>query len=314
MINSPSIGVLVMSYGTPAYKEDVEAYYTHIRKGRKPSDEQLAQLIERYDAIGGTFPLRQHTDQQVSALQRTLDITHQGSVRFQCFQGLKHAVPFVEDGVQAMYEAGITEAVGVVLAPHYSTMSVGSYVKRACTEAERLGIALHCIHSYACHPLLIDLLAQRVQEALQRFSPYPAEEITVLFTAHSLPERILAIQDPYPTELQQTSEAIAQKLRLTNWQFAWQSAGQTGEPWLGPDVLEKIQTLHETADVSRVLVCPIGFVSDHLEVLYDLDVETQAFAAQRGIHFERTRMLNDDPQYMAVLADVIMTQVASFRT
>jgi ferrochelatase len=298
--------VLVMSYGTPAHADDVLAYYTHIRKGRPPSEQQLADLQERYAAIGGTFPLRANTDRQVIALQQALaDARPEWDVV--CVQGLKHATPFVEDGIAHLVDTGVTHAIGIVLAPHYSSMSVGTYIQRAQVAVQGHPLALRCVERYGTHPKLIGLLAARVQE--QR-----TEDTHVVFTAHSLPARILERNDPYPDELLATARAIANVLQLKQWSFAWQSAGQTGEPWLGPDVLEHIDALYAQGVRSRILICPIGFVSDHLEVLYDLDQEAVAHGARLGIDVRRTRMLNDDALYMDVLTDVICAVADGFWT
>ncbi|MCI3923603.1 ferrochelatase [Paenibacillus sp. TRM 82003] len=304
-----AVGVLVMSYGTPESLDQVEAYYTHIRRGKPPTKEQLDDLVSRYDAIvGGFFPLRRNTDAQVAALQETLDRAYP-DIEFVCYQGLKHAEPFIEDGVRAMAADGITRAVGVVLAPHYSTMSVASYIKRAQATAEEVGLTMSFVESYHLHPKLIQAISDRVERALARFTEVDPEEVRVLFTAHSLPERILQMKDPYPEQLLETSRAIAAKTGVTSWQFAWQSAGQTGEPWLGPDVLEELSRLHADEGVDYALVCPIGFVSDHLEVLYDLDIEAQALAKKLGLHLERTEMLNTEALYMETLADVVHDQL-----
>lgn len=299
-----TIGVLVMSYGTPKSLDQVEAYYTHIRHGRPPTKEQLDELVNRYEAIvGGFFPLRRNTDAQVEALQETLDRLYPDS-KYVCYQGLKHAEPFIEDGVQAMAADGITRAVGIVLAPHYSTMSVGSYVKRAQEAAQQAGIRMEFVESYHLHPLMVQAWSERLTRALQKFTEVDPEEVRVLFTAHSLPERIIEMKDPYPEQLLASARAIAERTGVEQWQFAWQSAGRTNEPWLGPDILEEMERLHSEG-VDYVLISPIGFVSDHLEVLYDIDIEAQALARKLGMHLERTEMLNTEPLYMQTLADVV---------
>jgi ferrochelatase len=298
------VGVLVMSYGTPENMEKVEAYYTHIRRGRPPTPEQLADLTSRYESIvGGVFPLRENTDRQVAALQATLDrIAGQG--RYICYQGLKHAPPYIEDGVAAMAADGITEAVGIVLTPQYSSMSVGGYIKRAEMEASRWNIGMSFVEQYHLHPELIAALSERVRRSLDGFGDRRGE-VMVLFSAHSLPESILEIRDPYPEQLLETSRAVAASAGIERWQFTWQSAGQTGQPWLGPDILETLSRL-AAEGVQEVLVTPVGFVSDHLEVLYDLDLEAKKHAAAIGMRLERIGMLNDDPRYMAALADSVL--------
>ncbi|MCD1258163.1 ferrochelatase [Paenibacillus athensensis] len=302
------IGVLVMSYGTPESLDQIEAYYTHIRRGNPPSPEQLAELKARYEAIvGGFFPLRENTNKQVAGLEAELNREHSGDseLEFVCYQGLKHALPYVEDGVEMMVKDGIRQAVGVVLAPHFSTMSVGGYVKRAKEKAAELGLAIDFVLSYHLHPLLLEALSTRVESALERFEGVARDEVRVIFTAHSLPEKILEMNDPYPQQLLETSKAIAERVGLTNWQFGWQSAGQTATPWLGPDILDVLRTITAEEQVKNVLLCPIGFVSDHLEVLYDIDIEAQALASELGLHLERTESLNTDPLYMQTLSDVV---------
>lgn len=306
------IGVLVMSYGTPESLEDVEAYYTHIRRGNAPSAEQLKELKDRYEAIvGGVFPLRENTDRQVEALQAKLN---SGQIQYVCYQGLKHARPFIEDGVEAMVRDGITQAIGIVLAPHYSVMSVGTYIKRAKEKADACGINMEFVESYHMHPELIDVLSRRVTAKLDEFEETGAarDEVRVLFSAHSLPERILAMGDPYRDQLLETSKAIADQASVESWQFTWQSAGRTAEPWLGPDILDTMRELAE-AQVKYVLSAPIGFVSDHLEVLYDLDIEAQALASELDMRLLRIDSLNSDPAYMSVLSDVVRTKAGQLQ-
>ncbi|MBB6673872.1 ferrochelatase [Cohnella nanjingensis] len=299
-----AIGVLVMSYGTPESLDGVEAYYTHIRRGHPPTAEQLEDLTSRYRAIvGGVFPLRENTNRQADALQRTLDETA-GAGKYVCYQGLKHAAPFIEDGIAAMAEDGIAQAIGIVLTPQYSSMSVGGYMKRAKEEADKRGISFAAIESYHLHPALISALEQRVKDGLAKLGG-EREEALVLFSAHSLPARILEMNDPYQDQLLETSRAVAEAAGVKRWQFTWQSAGQTGQPWLGPDILETLETLAKEG-VRAVLVTPVGFVSDHLEVLYDIDLEAKRRAEELGIRLERIDMLNDDGRYMQALAETVM--------
>lgn len=306
------IGVLVMSYGTPESLEQVEAYYTHIRRGNPPSAEQLKELKDRYEAIvGGVFPLRENTDRQVEALQTLLNEQAEEGTEFVCYQGLKHAAPFIEDGVENMAKAGIKRAVGIVLAPHYSVMSVGSYIKRAQERAEALGVGMAFVQSYHLNPLLVETLARRVSARLDQYVEAGADrgDVRVLFSAHSLPERILSMGDPYRDQLMETSKAVADKAGVHKWQFTWQSAGRTAEPWLGPDILDTLQDLSRE-QVEYVLSAPIGFVSDHLEVLYDLDIEAQAVARELDMRLLRTESLNSDPDFIRVLADEVRASLA----
>lgn len=298
-----------MSYGTPESIEGIEAYYTHIRRGHPPTAEQLHDLTSRYEAIvGGVFPLRENTDKQVKALEAMLNEQHPGTT-FVCYQGLKHASPYIEDGVESMAREGIEQAVGVVLAPHYSVMSVGGYIKRAKDKADELGVRMSFVRSYHLHPQLVKALSERVAEGLGKFEGVDKDRVRVIFTAHSLPEKILEMNDPYPEQLLDTSKAIAAEVGISNWQFGWQSAGQTGVPWLGPDILDVLQTISSEKQAEHVLICPIGFVSDHLEILYDLDIEAQKTAKALGLQLARTRSLNTDPLYIETLSDVVFAEL-----
>ncbi|HZU75010.1 MAG TPA: ferrochelatase [Acidimicrobiales bacterium] len=299
------IGVLLMSYGTPATAADVEAYYTHIRRGNEPSPQQLADLHRRYDAIGGTSPLAARTADQAAGVQAALDASHPG--RFRVFLGTKHAPPFIEETVKAMAGEGVTEAVAAVLAPHYSALSVGEYLERARVAADEVGITVHEVRSWHLEPALVGLLADRLGRALQRVGRPPGAT-EVLVTAHSLPSRIVAAGDPYPAQLEETARAVTEAAGVTRWRTAWQSAGRTPEEWLGPDVTEAIEeAAAESAEA--VVVCPAGFTSDHLEVLYDLDIEARAVAHAKGLVFARTDSLNDDPAFCAMLAEVVARAV-----
>lgn len=281
-----TVGVLVMAYGSPATPDDVEAYYTHIRRGRRPTDEQLADLRRRYDAVGGTSTLRARTEAQARVLQGAL------GEDFRVVLGMKHAAPFIEDAAATLGDC--ERIVGLVLAPHHSAMSVGEYLDRA---REAATVPFSAIESWATEPAYVDFLAAAVRDAL---APMP-DDTSVLFTAHSLPKRILDTGDRYPDEVRATAEAVATAAGLDRWRgwaTGWQSAGRTPEPWLGPDVLEVIAEAP-----GGLVVCPCGFVADHLEVAYDLDIEATAAAEARGIPFARTRVLNDDATVLGALAE-----------
>ena len=293
--------VVLMAYGTPRSRNEIEAYYTDIRRGRPPTPELLADLIRRYDAIGGLSPLAARTEAQRAALEAALERRAPG--RFEVVLGLKHAHPMVEEAVADVVARGIRHIVGIVLAPHYSAFSVGQYLARLRAAAEPAGCDVRAIDSWATTPAYVSFLAAEVHRQLVDL---PVDS-KILFTAHSLPERILTSGDPYPTELRTTANwvAAAGALPSDQWSIAWQSAGRTPEPWLGPDVLEAIDELADQG-VPGVLVCPCGFVSDHLEVLYDLDIEAAGRAAARGMAFARTASVNDDPAVMGALADRIL--------
>ena len=295
-------GVVVMAYGTPASLDDVEAYYTHIRRGRPPTDEQLSELTARYQALGGTSPLRAITEAQAARISAALG---DGWV---VALGQKHAAPFIEDAVATLAGAGVSSVVGVVLAPHYSRGSVGEYVGRLQQAAAEHGMAATAVESWHDLPEYVAFLANAVRDGLAGLPP----RTKVLFTAHSLPERVLE-GDPYPDELLASARAVAAAAgldRWAGWGLAWQSAGRTPEPWRGPDVLAVLDDLAGTGRADGVLVCPQGFVADHLEVLYDLDEQAAGRARQLGLAFARTRSLNDDPVVLSALADRVRAAAA----
>jgi ferrochelatase len=298
--------VLLMAYGTPRSRSEIEAYYTDIRRGRPPTAEALAELTARYDAIAspdspGVSPLAARTDDQRVRLQRALDEIAPGE--YHVTLGLKHAEPHIETAVEHLAAAGFERAVGLVLAPHYSSFSIGQYLERACAAAAPFGIALAGIESWATEPAFITFLANDLRA---RLVDMPANT-KVLFTAHSLPQRIIDAGDPYPDELRATAEAVAARVGLrewSQWAIAWQSAGRTPEPWLGPDILQVIDDLAAASEtgVEGLVVCACGFVADHLEVLYDLDLEARQRAERHGLVFARTACVNDDPAVLGALA------------
>jgi len=298
-------GVLLMAYGTPATLADVEPYYTHIRRGRAPSPEKLEELVERYRAIGGASPLLEICQAQAGGLERLLEARDERGIRVEL--GMKHAPPYIEDGVEALLDAGVRRAVALVLAPHYSALSIGEYMTRARDAAgDRLDLLP--VEHWHLTPSYVALLAQRVRSCLGSFPADVRDEVDLVVTAHSLPARILETGDPYPSQLEQSAQAIARETGMERWSVAWQSAGRTPEPWLGPDILEVIGALAE-AGSRGAIVCPAGFVSDHLEILYDLDVECQAVAAEAGLAWRRTGSANADPLFLAALSDVVLDRL-----
>ncbi len=296
------LGVVVMAYGTPASPDDIEAYYTHIRRGRPPTTEQLADLRKRYDAIGGTSPLAARTEAQRVALQRALE--EQAPGQTSVVLGQKHAAPFIEDAAAELAAAGSTRVVGLVLAPHFSRASVGEYQQRLAAAANEHGLQAAGIESWHLEPAYLDFLTDVVRQGLAGMP----ERTKVLFTAHSLPERVL-VDDPYPDQLRTSAAAVADAAgldRWAGWSLCWQSAGRTPEPWRGPDLLEVLRDLADTGRADGALVCPQGFVSDHLEVVYDLDIEARALADELGLAFARTRVLNDMPSVFDALAGRVL--------
>jgi ferrochelatase len=302
MSASPT-GVLLMAYGTPRAPEEIPAYYTDIRRGRPPTPEQLADLTRRYAAIGGISPLAQLTEAQRAALQSALDARAPGE--FVVELGLKHADPKVEAGVAALAARGVARVVGLVLAPHYSALSVGEYHGRASAAAATAGLAFTGIESWAEEPAYVAFLSHEVSSRLRSLP----SNTKVLFTAHSLPARILQQGDRYPDELRATAAAVAAASGLAPfaaWSIAWQSAGRTPEPWLGPDILAVIDELGPSENADGLLVCPCGFVADHLEVLYDLDIEARQRAEAAGLAFDRTASMNADPTVIGALAERVV--------
>jgi ferrochelatase len=301
---SAPTAVLVMAYGTPSRPEDLEPYYTHIRRGRRPPPELLAELRERYEAIGGRSPLLEITRAQASGLRDALRAAGYGDVLVAV--GMKHSPPFLEDAARELVASGVEHVVGLVLAPHYSRMSVQEYGDRVQAALTAEGVReprFTLVGSWATEPGYVSYLATAVDDALARLGS-AAAGAEVVFTAHSLPERIVAAGDPYPDELRATAKAVARAAGLERWSIAWQSAGRTNEPWIGPDVLEVLPRL-VAAGATGVVVCPAGFVADHLEVLYDLDVEAAAEARRLRLPFARTAAPNADPAFVATLAAVV---------
>ncbi|HAK1121623.1 TPA: ferrochelatase, partial [Listeria monocytogenes] len=267
------VGLLVMAYGTPYKDEDIERYYTDIRHGHKPSEEMIADLRGRYHAIGGLSPLAKITEAQAYGLEKALNES-QDEVEFKAYIGLKHIEPFIEDAVEAMHKDGIEEAISIVLAPHYSSFSVEAYNKRAKDAADKLGgLRIKAINDWYKQPKFIQMWADRINETAKQI---PADELldTVLIvSAHSLPEKIKQHNDPYPDQLQETADFIFEKVVVPHYALGWQSEGKTGEPWLGPDVQDLTRELYGREKYKHFIYTPVGFVAEHLEVLYDNDYE-----------------------------------------
>ena len=273
-----------MAYGSPATEADIAAYYTHIRGGKAPSVEALEELTQRYRAIKGS-PLTKITRAQAQALSE-----HTG---LPVFAGMKHAPPFIADAAAEARRAGVERLVGLPLAPHYARMSLGGY-QRALQEAWDRELVF--VPGFYNHPAFIRAVRALLTEALAEGRPE-----RLFFTAHSLPAWIIATGDPYHDQLIESCRLVASGMDLPEWKFAFQSASQTGEPWLGPDLLEAV----EQSGARDVLVCPIGFVADHLEILYDLDVEAQVFARDHGIRIRRTRSFNARREFVDALAQIV---------
>lgn len=304
------IGLLVMAYGTPTKEEDIERYYTHIRRGRKPSPEMLEDLKNRYEAIGGISPLGKITSDQAQKLaERLNDI--QDEIEFKMYIGLKHFEPFIEDAVKEMHEDGITEAVSLVLAPHFSTFSIKSYNGRAQEEAEKLGgLKIVSVESWYKEPKFINYWATKVRNTFNQMTESEKDQAMLIVSAHSLPEKIVQLGDPYPQQIQETAELIAQQADVKNYTVGWQSAGKTPEPWLGPDVQDLTIDLFEKAGYKAFVYAPVGFVADHLEVLYDNDIECKAVTDKVGASYYRPEMPNSQPEFIDALATVVLNKLS----
>ena len=278
--------VVLMAYGSPSEIDDIPAYLADIREGKPVPERAVEELKERYRRIGGRSPLDDHTEAQRAALEHELGLP--------VHVGMKHWRPRISEAVEAALAGGAERIVGLVLAPHYSRLSIAGYRSRL---EDALGgrAELVFVESWHDHEPFIDVLADRVR----------GTHAHVVFTAHSLPERILRDGDPYRDQLLETSRLVAERAGLDSWSFAFQSASATGEPWLGPDILEELDRLRAKG-VEKVLVCPVGFVSDHLEILWDLDVEARDRARELGLELERVESLNADPAFVRALAYLVL--------
>jgi ferrochelatase len=277
-----------MAYGSPATEAEIEVYYTHIRGGRKPSAEALDELKDRYRAIGGS-PLSAITVAQAKAIGDRLGLP--------AFVGMKHAPPLIADAAAEAERAGIQRLIGLPLAPHFAEMSLGAY-QHSLEQAWHGELVF--VRGFHIHPAFIRAVQQLLAESLGESRPD-----RLFFTAHSLPARIVAEGDGYHDRLLESCRLVEAGMKLPEWEFAFQSASTTGEPWLGPDLLVAI----ERSGARDVLVCPIGFVADHLEILYDLDVEAQEFARSLGIRIRRTASFNTRPEFIDAMADVVADSI-----
>lgn len=302
------MGLLVMAYGTPYKEEDIEPYYTHIRRGRPPAPEQLEDLRNRYEAIGGISPLAKITEDQAKALCNRMNEV-QDEIEFKLYIGLKHITPFIEEAVEKMHEDGIKEAVSIVLAPHFSTFSVKSYNGRAKEEAEEHGITITSVESWYKQPKFIEYWKNKVQATFEAMSETERATACLIVSAHSLPEKILANGDPYADQLKETADLIASAAGVEQYEIGWQSEGQTPEPWLGPDVQDLTRQLHEEKGYKSFVYTPVGFVSDHLEVLYDNDYECKVVCDDIGASYYRPAMPNTDPLFIDAMVDALMDKL-----
>ncbi len=320
MSSAPPTGVLVMAYGTASGPDDIERYYTDIRGGRVPTAEHLQELRDRYAAIGNVFPLLDTTRAQAEGLVARLS---SDCTDYRAYLGMKHSAPFIPEAVAQMATDGVTRAIGIVMAPHWSGMSVETYIERTleAIDAQGVDLSVTFVRSFHDHPAFVAFLAARLQATLAALDDDARDATTVVFTAHSLPVRTVAdgslrckycdCNDScrYRDGLQRTADLVAAEVDPADHRIAWQSVGRTADPWWGPGIDEVIPEL-AAAGRAGVVVCCAGFVADHLETLYDLDIEAAAAARNAGIAFARTAMPNDDPAFLDVLTDVVRDHLA----
>ena len=288
-------GVLLMAHGTPASLEEMPEYLALVRGGRPASPELVAEMRHNYAAIGGRSPLTEITSAQAQALRDRLGASIPVAV------GMRNWKPFITEAVAELASSGVTRVIGIPMAPQFSTLSVQKYVDVA-RDALRDGMTLDAVHSYHAHPLLIEAFAERVRAAV------PCPDELVVFTAHSLPTRVIASGDSYAEEVAETARAVAERARVTRYERAYQSAGRTPEPWIGPDLTALIAQLSSTG-AGRFLVVPIGFVCDHTEILFDIDIQAAGAARAAGTSLRRTESLNISPKFIAMLEDLVRSNL-----
>ena len=293
-------GVLLMAYGGPNSLSDVEPYLFDVRGGRATPPEVVEEVRERYAQIGGHSPLLELTRAQANTLQREL------GDGYRVYVGMRHWHPYIQETMLQIARDGIEQLVALALAPHYSKMSIGAYMSKAREARDALAPTLRIreVLSWNTHALFLDALAEKSVRALSRFAAAERANVEWIFSAHSLPERILRDQDPYPHELHETVEGLVARLGALHHQLAYQSAGRTREPWLGPDVGAVIDALAAQGR-RNIIVQPVGFVCDHVEILYDVDIIYKRQAQRLGVHLERAESLNDSPKLIAALADIV---------
>lgn len=301
------IAILMLAYGSPESLDDMAAYLSDIRGGRPMSPEFVEEFRSRYAQIGGKSPLTALTLAQASATQAELQRRgYDASI----YVGMRHWTPWIKDAVAHMHADGVTNAVAIVMAPHYSSMSVGRYWQKVEDAQKSIGSAIQFafVNSWCRQPKLLDAQVAKVQTGLAKFAP--GEKVKLVFSAHSLPARLLKMGDPYDNELKDNAKAIAAQLGEVDWMFSYQSEAKTGEPWLGPQIEAVIPELAREG-YKNVLVAPIGFVCDHVEVLYDIDIGCREIAQKEDIRLERIDMMNADPVFIAAVADALQEKIGS---
>lgn len=310
---SSAIGVLLMAYGGPSSLAEIPGYLADIRDGRPTTPAVLKEITRNYEAIGGRSPINELTGLQTEGVERALNAGNEDP-RFRIYVGMRHWAPWIEDTVGRMAADGITRAVSAVLAPHYSGMSIAKYQGRIADGLDMYHASIDFAHvdSYHTAPGLIDALADRVRIAIARWPEDERHSVHVIFSAHSLPERIIRAGDPYDAQVHETASLVADRSGLASdsWSWSYQSAGRSPEPWLGPTYPEHLAALAGRG-IRNVVSVPVGFVSDHVEILFDIDIDAQRIARNLGMRLERPPSLNDDPRFINQLASIISDRARS---
>jgi len=299
--------LLIMAYGGPDKMEDVRPYLLDVRNYRETSEEIFREVEDRYEQIGGRSPILELTRAQGAGIERALNEQAPAGERWKVWDAMRHWHPFIPDVLKEMEQAGVERAVTLVMAPHYSKMSIGAYMDKVAETP--VGIETAPIERWHLLPGYLDALEDRINDALAKFPEDVRASVPIIYTAHSLPERIRQWGDPYEAELQATMAAMAERFPGHRAEWAYQSAAMTPDPWLGPDGSEVIDQLHQEG-VRHILICPVGFVCEHVEILFDIDVEFAEQATELGVHLERIEMINDHPALMAGLASLVRERAA----
>lgn len=296
--------VLLMAMGGPDCLENVEPFLRDVRGGRPTPPELVEEIRERYRATGGKSPAVGITQAVAKKLEQQLNGS--GDRRYRVYVGLRHWHPFIKDTYAELIKESPERIIGICMAPQQSSLSTGAYRKKVEEARSALGdhIDVSYVRSWNRHPRLIAAIMENVQQGLQKFPAEVRATVPILFTAHSLPQRIVAMEDPYPAEVKETVEAVTQGLEHQPTYFAYQSQGRSSEPWLGPTVEDMLDTMFQEGH-RQVLVAPIGFICDHVETLYDIDIELRQLAVSKGMRLERIAMLNDSPALIETLRDIL---------
>ncbi len=301
----------MMAYGGPNSLDDVEAYLTDVLGGRQPAPAHVAAARKRYAAIGGRSPLLEITQAQANGLEEELNRTPQQ--RWRVYAGMRHWHPYIRQAIAEMASAGEQDVIALCMTPQYSRRSVGAYQQKVREALAEMGTAMSVtyVDSWHKNALFSEAIGAKIRMALDRFAASDRPGVHIVFTAHSLPAAIIEQGDPYDAQVRETAWLVASRLGLRpeQWRVAYQCAGGGNMPWLGPDLMETIGEL--AGQCSNILVAPVGYVADHVEILYDLDIEARSFAAARGVRLERTDSLNADPAFIAALAAIVRQAIAS---